>query len=257
MRTAIVQYMTFLCLMCMVVTATGTAQDPLALEQRAEPYYAAASASAPQDQPEVKKRVNPWYPTILKAAGIEGEVWLKVFINEKGIVEKVEAVTSTNPAFVEAAIEAVKQWEFSPAKKDGKPIKAEVTIPFRFKLADGSVKSKDEDLLQLEEDVRKLLRGDTAESVKGHISADAYAVVGNTYEYLSSLFSDKAKRDLLIGGRDSKVEMSHSIVGDAGDMAYMVIKTRPAAGKAERYHTVVFVKTPDGTWKISAWHAGS
>jgi ketosteroid isomerase-like protein len=51
--------------------------------------------------------------------------------------------------------------------------------------------------------------------------------------------------------------MSHSIVGDAGDMAYMVIKTRPAAGKAERYHTVVFVKTPDGTWKISAWHAGS
>ncbi len=60
-----------------------------------------------------------------------------------------------------------------------------------------------------------------------------------------------------VGSPDAKVEMSHSIIDDAGDMAYLVVKTRPAAGKEERYHTVVFMKSAKGTWTISAWHAGS
>ena len=66
----------------------------------------------------------------------------------------------------------------------------------------------------------------------------------------------RQKRNLLIEGRDCKIEMSRLVVGDAGDMAYLVLKTRPAAGKAERYHTVIFAKSADGKWTISAWHAG-
>jgi protein TonB len=224
-----------LCLLCIAGTAMG----------------------APQDGPEVKKRVNPWYPEILKAAGIEGEVFLKVLISENGTVEKAEVSKSTHQAFSEAAIEAVKQWEFTPGMKDGKPIKSEVTIPFRFKLGDGSAKSKLEGLLQLHQEVFKLLRGEGVENVKSQISVDAYAVIGNKYEHLSTLLSEKAKSGWLVEGRDSKVEWSHSVVGDAGDMDYLVFKTRPAEGKAERYHTVVFVKSHDGKWMISAWHAGA
>ncbi len=257
MQTAIVQYMIFLCLMCIGVTATGATQDPLGLDLCGVPYYAAAPASALQDQPEVKKRVEPWYPELLKLAGIEGKVILNVFINEQGKVEKTKILESTHEAFSEAAVKAAKQWEFLPAMKDGKPIKAEVTIPFRFKLAEGSGKPKPEELMQLQEDVHKLLRGEATDSVKSHIGTTAYAVVGNRYEYLSPLFSDKAKKDLLIEGHDCKIEMSRLVVGDGGDMAYLVLKTRPAAGKAERYHTVVFEKSHDGKWTISAWHAGS
>ncbi len=257
MQTAIVQYMTFLCLMSMVVAAASTTQDPLGLERCALSYYAAASASVLQDQPEVKKRVEPWYPELLKKAGIEGEVLVQVFIDEQGKVGKTEILKSTHEAFSEAAVKAVKQWEFSPAMKDGKSIKAEVVIPFRFKLAEGSDKSKQEGLMQLQEDVHKLLRGEPAQDVKSKIGTSAYAVVGNKYEYLSSLFTDKAKKDLLIEGRDCKIEMSRLIVGGAGDMACLVLKTLPAAGRAERYHTVVFEKSSDGKWTISAWHAGS
>src|SRR5450759_498460 len=88
----------------------------------------------PQEMLQVKKRVDPKYPAILKVAGIEGEVSVRVSVNEEGTVEKAETIKASNPDFIPATIEAVKQWEFTPATDNGKPIKAEVTIPFKFKL---------------------------------------------------------------------------------------------------------------------------
>ena len=235
MRTSSVLIMTIVCVLCL----TGTAM------------------TGPQDQPEVKKQVAPAYPTILKEAGIEGNVWLKVLIDEQGFVAKAETIKCEHPAFAEAAITAVKQWEFTPARKDGKPIKAEVTIPFRFKLSDKGLKSKHGDLLRLHDDIIKFLHGDGDNNVKGRVGSTAYAVVGNTYGSLPSFFTDGTKKNLLIEGPDSIVEYKRSVLGDAEDMAYLLLKTKPAPGKPERYHTVVFVKSPEGEWKISAWHAGS
>jgi protein TonB len=219
--------------------------------------FIGASAAILQDGPEVRKRVNPEYPSLLKAAGIEGEAVLKVTIDESGKVAKTEAVKYTHPAFVDAATEAVKQWEFSPSVKDGKAIKAEVTIPFKFKLAEGSYKSKHEDLLLLEEDVKKLVRGEPAELVKNRIGTAAYIIIDNEQEFLPTFIAEKRKRALLVGGKSCTVESSRSIVGNANDMAYLVLKTQPEGRKKERYHTLVFAKSPEGKWTISAWHAGS
>jgi TonB family protein len=235
MKTFSVLMMTVICALCL----TGTAM------------------TGPQDMPEVKKQVAPTYPTILKEAGIEGKVLLKVLIDEQGFVAKAETVKCEHPAFAEAAITAVKQWVFTPAMKDGKPIKAEVTIPFMFKLGDKGLKSKHGNLLQLQDDIIKFLRGEAGDNVKGRVGTTAYAVVGNTYGSLTSFFSDGAKKNLLIEGPDSVVGFKRSVLGDAEDMAYLLLKTKPAPGKPERYHTVVFVKSPEGEWKISAWHAGS
>ena len=234
MRKHIIQYLTLISLLCIAGSVAGS----------------------PQDQPEVKKKVEPWYPAILKKAGIEGQVWLKVLVDENGFVAKAETVKSTHPAFAASAIAAVKQWEFSPAMKDGKPIKAEVTIPFRFKLADGPPQSKHEGLIKLQKDIVRFLRGGAAEDVQSHLGASAFAVVGNTSGPLASYFSDKAKKTLLTEGAETLIEWTHSVVSDAGDMASLVLKTNPAEGKTERYHTVVFVKSPDGKWSISSWHAG-
>lgn len=216
-----------------------------------------AGLATPQDQPELKKQVNPEYPTILKEAGIEGTVWLKVVIDEKGTVAKADTIKSDHPGFAEAALKAVRQWEFAPARKDGKPIKAEVTIPFRFKLSDGSLKSKHGSLLRLHDEIIRFLHGESDDNVKSHVGSTAYAVVGNTYGPLTSFFADRAKKNLLVEGPDSIVEWRRSVLGDAEDMAYLLLKTKPAPGKPERYHTLVFVKSPEGEWMISAWHAGS
>ncbi len=88
--------------------------------------------------PQVVKRVEPKYPEIARKAGIEGVVWLKFVVDTSGNVRpsniKVVKNTTGNSGCVEAAIEAVKKWKFSPAYQRDKPVKVWVTIPFKFYL---------------------------------------------------------------------------------------------------------------------------
>lgn len=214
-------------------------------------------ASNLQEETQLKKRVTPVYPAVLKLAGIEGEVEIKAFVSEQGIVEKVELIRASNPNFIPAALEAAKQWEFLPATKDGKAIKAEVVIPFKFKLLDGAYRSQNEDLIMLQKTVRSFLQGEVSDTLKSHIDREAYAVVGNRYENLYSLIAEKSKRTLLVEGPHSKIASSRLILAHSGDAAFLVLKTLPAKGKSERYHTVVFMKSPAGEWRIEAWHTSS
>ena len=86
--------------------------------------------------PEAIKQVPPSYPADAKKKGLEGMVWLKVWIDESGRVGKVAIQKSDSKVFESAAIAAAEQWAFRPAMRDGKPVDVWVTIPIRFKLAD-------------------------------------------------------------------------------------------------------------------------
>jgi TonB family protein len=216
---------------------------------------AIVAVAAAEEQPSVKKRVEPKYPALAMKAGIEGKVWLKVYIDEKGRVEKAVVDSSTNEVLNGSALEAIKGWEFTPAMKDGKAIKAEVIIPFMYKLADSPKYATRDEIMFLQEDVIKLLHGESTESVKTKIGSTAYVVIGKTDQYLPSLLSDKAKRNLLVEGAGSKVEYSRLALSDSGDMAFLVLKTKPPK-KGERFHTVIFRKSADDTWSIVAWQAG-
>ena len=85
-------------------------------------------------QPMVKKRVIPEYPVMARSGEIEGEVWLKVTIDERGRVMYVSVVKTTAPIFNSPAIAAMKQWEFVAAEQSGNPVKATIMIPMRFTL---------------------------------------------------------------------------------------------------------------------------
>ncbi len=83
----------------------------------------------------------PAYPELLRKAGIEGMVWLKLIVDQNGNPMKVSVVRSESNAkdgnafpFEQAAINAVYSWKFSPAVLNGKPVKVWVTVPFKFKL---------------------------------------------------------------------------------------------------------------------------
>ncbi len=84
--------------------------------------------------PKPIKRVSPVYPPELKAKRVEGEVRLVFIVQEDGSVEDVRVSRMTSPAFVEAAIEAVKQWKFEPGMIDGRPVKTRVHLPLSFSL---------------------------------------------------------------------------------------------------------------------------
>lgn len=96
-------------------------------EEPIVPFYALS------DKPVEIKHVVPVYPELAKKAGIEGTVVVKVLVNTKGDVEKVEVLKS-HPLLDEAAIEAAKQFKFKPGKQRDKFVKVWVSIPFNFKL---------------------------------------------------------------------------------------------------------------------------
>ncbi len=80
------------------------------------------------------------YPPVAREAGIEGTVILQVFVNAKGFVEDVvvqKGIPGTG--LDEAAVGALKQIRFKPAKQRDRPLGVWIAIPIRFKLGDGNL----------------------------------------------------------------------------------------------------------------------
>ena len=79
---------------------------------------------------------NVKYPESAKKEGIMGIVFVKAVIDAEGNVTEAEVEKGVNEALDVAAVKAVKMTKFEPGIKDGKAVKAEVTIPIKFKLDD-------------------------------------------------------------------------------------------------------------------------
>ncbi|MGD0989636.1 MAG: energy transducer TonB [Candidatus Sulfotelmatobacter sp.] len=78
-------------------------------------------------------KVQPPYPTLAKAARIEGSVILKAIIDREGNIQDLQLV-SGHPMLVPAAIEAVRQWRYKPYLLNGQPVEVETTITVIFSL---------------------------------------------------------------------------------------------------------------------------
>jgi TonB family protein len=76
--------------------------------------------------------VRPDYPEALKAAGIAGEVTLQAVIGADGTVRDVTRVSAPHPDLERLAIEAVRQWEFTPAYLNCTPVELEMQVTVKF-----------------------------------------------------------------------------------------------------------------------------
>lgn len=76
----------------------------------------------------------PQYPEIPLRAGIEGTVWLRIWVTKEGKTKKAEVVKTDSDLFNQAAIDAAMKWVFTPAVMNNGPVAVWVTIPFKFKL---------------------------------------------------------------------------------------------------------------------------
>jgi protein TonB len=66
---------------------------------------------------------------------IEGKVILLVDVAESGTVNKVSvAETSGNESLDRSAVDAVKGWKFTPARKNGVIVSQVVRVPITFSL---------------------------------------------------------------------------------------------------------------------------
>ncbi len=77
---------------------------------------------------------NISYPDIAKKAGIEGKVYLLIYINENGGVDNVKVIKSLGAGCDEAAINGVKAVKFTPGKDKGVPVKVKLSLAITFKL---------------------------------------------------------------------------------------------------------------------------
>lgn len=75
---------------------------------------------------------RPAYPPDFRAAGIGGGALTKFIVDTSGSPTQVQFVNATDEAFGRAAVEAVKQWRFSPAKMDGMPVACLDEVPITF-----------------------------------------------------------------------------------------------------------------------------
>lgn len=89
-----------------------------------------------EKEPVAIKKVEPKYPDLAMRAGLEGKVWVKIWVDKEGKAKQVVILKSDAEIFNEPAVEAAKQWVFTPAYMNNGPVAVWVSIPFRFKLAE-------------------------------------------------------------------------------------------------------------------------
>lgn len=84
--------------------------------------------------PEPIKQITPKYPDLATRAGLEGTVWIKIWVDKEGKARKAVVMKSDAEIFNQPAQEAAMQWVFTPAMMKNGPVSVWVSIPFRFKL---------------------------------------------------------------------------------------------------------------------------
>ncbi len=77
----------------------------------------------------------PTYPPLARRLGEEGRALLRVLVTENGKAETVAIESSSGSSRLDqAAMAAVKRWEFVPAKQNRENVSAYVLVPINFAL---------------------------------------------------------------------------------------------------------------------------
>ena len=80
---------------------------------------------------------KPVYPRLAIRRGIEGEVSLSVSVSSSGQVSRVTVSKPSGFSILDrAAVDSVRQWQFTPATRDGTPTTMVIDIPVQFRLID-------------------------------------------------------------------------------------------------------------------------
>lgn len=80
---------------------------------------------------QIVEKTMPAYPSIAKAAGVQGTVILQAAISKNGTIENLRVMSG--PALLQAAaVDAVKTWRYRPYLLNGEPVEVETTVNVVF-----------------------------------------------------------------------------------------------------------------------------
>jgi protein TonB len=83
--------------------------------------------------PQKRRHVNPVYPPIAQSARVQGVVIIEATIGPDGKVKDAKVLRSI-PLLDSAALDAVRQWEFTPTLLNGVPVPVIMTVTVNFTL---------------------------------------------------------------------------------------------------------------------------
>jgi protein TonB len=108
--------------------------------EKPTPLPAGGAASPPPEMPidTMPKLVTAKvvYPEEARNQGIQGTVVVRALVGKDGSVRDVSADTTQTvaPVLVQAAMEAVRHFEFLPARSKGEPTEVWISLPVYFRL---------------------------------------------------------------------------------------------------------------------------
>lgn len=123
------------------------------LEQRAEAARNALSRRQQMDENGVYRYLPPEerpsligtladlyarieYPESAIRARLEGRVYVEFIVDEQGTVQSPRIVRGLSPDCDREVLRVIRTTRFNPGRVDGKPVKAYLTLPITFKIAD-------------------------------------------------------------------------------------------------------------------------
>jgi TonB family protein len=127
-------------------------------EASAQDVVAPANPPAQQQltrAPVLEHFVEAAYPAEARTSNLEAKVLLEVDISATGEVTRAAVVTPAGHGFDEAALEAVRQFRFSPAEVDGKPSAVRIHYSYDFVLTPVAQEVAQEGPVNLEGTIRE------------------------------------------------------------------------------------------------------
>jgi len=109
------------------ISAADVAPAPIVANHPAPPAPAQAITENLGTELVVQcpERTPPHYPPLAKRQREQGEVRLRVELDESGRIDRVTIIRSSgSPRLDEAARTAIESWRCRPARHDGKPVRA-------------------------------------------------------------------------------------------------------------------------------------
>lgn len=115
--------------------STGSGVPMSASVSSASPPPSSGTGADSDAKASYQNNPKPPYPLVAFKMKIEGKVVLLVEVTEVGTVSKVVVdETSRNESLDRSALETVKNWKFTPAKKNGVTVAQVVRVPITFSL---------------------------------------------------------------------------------------------------------------------------
>ncbi|MES2950134.1 MAG: energy transducer TonB [Pseudomonadota bacterium] len=117
--------------------STGTASHGSQHIQASKHVDATRAEALPLQaaKPDYAYNPQPDYPLLLREQGVGGVVWLRVWVDSEGLPGEIKLAKGSGYRLLDdAALRAVRQWRFMPAKKGDQNLASWVEFPIRFTL---------------------------------------------------------------------------------------------------------------------------